>query len=810
LGGVAGPCPGSVTVAAAGRNLVIAFQAAISFPMINDGITISQVRLNARSVAGTGTVTAILSGFSSAPTTNPITFTQPVVTVGTVLPSATASLAQVEAPFRTCLPTGLPGSPLHLAIVENLAATFTTTAQEAAFAGMPAPVSGTTVEVTFTGVPPGMTIQPANTTGSSSTLVVSGLPPAVTQETGLPIVFNFTFSSTDLASGETLAINFAIGHADKISPATLASAINVRVRLGPVRAVDQIPAFDDVALLSATPFVVTPCRFGALPSPQSFTVKAGANAPSLNLPLTVQEGGNHPFTMTASTTSGGDWLSVTPGSGTLPVAASGTMNVQSLVAGTYDGRITVEAPGVITMVITVNLTVQPNPPLIAISPSTLSFAGSQGGPNPPPQILNLSNSGGGALNWSVEVSTASGVAWLSVSPMSGSVTGTQVVPLTVSVNGTALAPGIHNASVRLTAQGAGNTPQTLAVTLALSAPATIVLTPAALSLITETGVSPASQTFQISNSGGGILGWTATPTTSTGGNWLSVAPNTGVAPSTLTITVNAASLARGTYSGQITIAATASTTASNSPQVLSVVVTVGGPVVNPGGVVSSASYQAGGIVAPGSIASVFGLRLSGTTRSASTLPLPTVLEGAQVLVNEQAAPLFFVSPTQVNFQMPVEARSSTVQIVVLFDTLRSASVTVPSGAELPSVFTVNQAGTGQAAALNADSTPNSAQNPAAADSAIALYVTGLGATNPSFATGQAGATSEPLNRTVLTPVVRIAGVASEVLYSGLAPGFVGLYQVNVRIPQGTSAGPSVGVEVEFLGRKSNPVTIAVR
>lgn len=112
--------------------------------------------------------------------------------------------------------------------------------------------------------------------------------------------------------------------------------------------------------------------------------------------------------------------------------------------------------------------------------------------------------------------------------------------------------------------------------------------------------------------------------------------------------------------------------------------------------------------------------------------------------------------------------------------------------------------------LNQDYSPNSADKPAATGSVIQIFATGLGVTTPAAATGQPGATAEPFHRTVLTPAVLVNGVPAEVLFSALAPNFVGLYQVNARVPAGTPAGNAVPLLIQTGSRQSNATAIAVR
>ena len=91
-----------------------------------------------------------------------------------------------------------------------------------------------------------------------------------------------------------------------------------------------------------------------------------------------------------------------------------------------------------------------------------------------------------------------------------------------------------------------------------------------------------------------------------------------------------------------------------------------------------------------------------------------------------------------------------------------------------------------------------------------VFATGLGATEPRVPSGQAGPSTEPLAKVVVMPEVRIGNKTARVLFAGLAPGFVGLYQVNVEIPSGVEPGPAVPVVVTQNAVVSNTVTLAIR
>lgn len=195
--------------------------------------------------------------------------------------------------------------------------------------------------------------------------------------------------------------------------------------------------------------------------------------------------------------------------------------------------------------------------------------------------------------------------------------------------------------------------------------------------------------------------------------------------------------------------------------------------------VTNAASGQPGPVAPGSIVSIYGTGLAQSTASAPSLPLPTTLAGVTVRVNNLAAPVFYASPGQINAQVPFEAPLGTVSVAVSSgDSLVAAgSATVQPVA--PGLFTLGQ---GQSAALNQDYSLNSAARPAPAGSVIVVYVTGLGPVENPVATGLA-ATAHPLSRVTSPVTATIDGRPAQLMFAGLAPGFAGLYQVNIVVPQ---------------------------
>jgi uncharacterized protein (TIGR03437 family) len=233
-------------------------------------------------------------------------------------------------------------------------------------------------------------------------------------------------------------------------------------------------------------------------------------------------------------------------------------------------------------------------------------------------------------------------------------------------------------------------------------------------------------------------------------------------------------------------------------------------------VVDSASYSPS-VVAPGELVTIFGTSIGPTAAAGATVnpasgTLPLTLGGVQVTFNGQPAPLLYGSAGQINAVAPFEiAGQSTVQLAITQANGQSLATTLPVVESNPSIFSANASGTGQGAILNnADLTRNSASNPAALGSVIAIYATGTGVTKPASVDGSLTGTNPPL---VAQPVtVTIGGQNAQVLYQGAAPGLVaGISQINVQIPLNITPGPSVPVTLAVGSTQSqNSVTIAVK
>lgn len=225
-------------------------------------------------------------------------------------------------------------------------------------------------------------------------------------------------------------------------------------------------------------------------------------------------------------------------------------------------------------------------------------------------------------------------------------------------------------------------------------------------------------------------------------------------------------------------------------------------------VVNSASFRRGQPVAVGSIASAFGTFAGVVQTSAPAIPLPKVLGGVRVLVDTIECPLFYVSNTQINFQVPGSLGPGTHQVrVVAGSGEQTGTLVIMSAA--PGVFTVFSSGDPpRGAVVNQNTTVNAADSPEDRGRVVSLYATGPGALSRSIGDGEV-APSSPLINTVSTPTVYISGVVANVEFSGLAPTFAGLWQINVRIPDRPFISGRVPVQVFMDGVDSNEVTIFV-
>lgn len=224
-------------------------------------------------------------------------------------------------------------------------------------------------------------------------------------------------------------------------------------------------------------------------------------------------------------------------------------------------------------------------------------------------------------------------------------------------------------------------------------------------------------------------------------------------------------------------------------------------------VVNSASLVEGP-VAPGELITIFGANLgppSPTQGSVQSGVVANTVESTEVLIGGTAAPLLYVSPTQINTIIPFGVSGASTQIQIDYQGQTVASTNVPVEAASPAVFSMNGNGGGQGAILNQNGSVNSSSNPAAPGSVVAIYATGAGLTAPASSDG--AITTAPYPKPNLAVSVTIDGLPAQVLYAGAAPGLVaGVLQINAVVP--ANAYPATYDQVVVtIGDYTSPTAI---
>jgi uncharacterized protein (TIGR03437 family) len=586
-----------------------------------------------------------------------------------------------------------------------------------------------------------------------------------------------------------------------------------------------------------------------------FTAVSGGAAPPAQS-FVVENGGLRTMSWTAvpQAVSGGNWLSLAPASGSAAAGVSTntpvgvSVNPGRLVAGTYYGLVGVAATGagnspqLVSVVL--NVLAPGDLPAPAISSVGLLPVGLVGG-SPATDTTTLFNLTSQPQAFTSVVSTQDGGTWLSVSPASGTVPAAGSTQLTAQVNASGLSAGVRyglvwlafpdgtvrtlsvvsvlgpaagssaearvpepaegsSAEARAPEPAAGCTPTSLALSLPSLGPRFNVTASQAVPMQAKivdscgaTVTSGASVLMSFSNKdapvtmvpGAGMWGSTWTPR--------NPGANIGVEVTAFLV------VGQNVIGGQTEVTGTVQSAPSTS-------------AASPNVIANSASYLQPGQISPGSWVSIFGERMADGTGLANSVPFPNTLNGTQVALGDIPLPVLYVSAGQVNALIPYSLSASTNHpLLIQRNGTSSVPLDVTVADVLPAIYTTNQSGKGQGAILIANTgllaAPLGAfpgSRPVQRGEYLEIYASGLGTVLNRPADGAAapaGAT------TLMTPTVTIGGVqATNVIYSGLAPGLVGLYQVNVQVPVGVPTDDAVEVVVAVGGNSSNTVTIAVQ
>jgi uncharacterized protein (TIGR03437 family) len=520
------------------------------------------------------------------------------------------------------------------------------------------------------------------------------------------------------------------------------------------------------------------------PAALSFTYQMNGTLPAAQM---ISASTSVPAVVAASVTTG-SWLTVTPGLAQAPTTFNVSVSLTGLSAGVYAGFVTFTANGS-QQNLPVTLTVQPAPQL-SLSASSLSFAAMPGGGNPPAQSVQVT-SNGTALSFQV----LSSANWLKAVATTSQTPGA----ISVSVDATKLTAGTYSGAVAISASGAAS--QTIGVSLTVSALPLLTVSPAEINVTyVADGDIPFPQPLVVFS--GTQLAYTLQVTSN---GWLSVNHSSGTAPDLLQASVNPAGLTPGIYQGSIRVTASG---ASNSPQDIVVKLTVNAapPLIYPGGVVNAASLLYGAI-APGELIMIFGENFTQTSQSATRTPWPNSLAGISVTVNGIAASLLAVTPGQIKAQIPFGVANGMTRIVVTAGQQASTPEMLPIAPVAPGTFYSAESNT---ALQNADFSTNSQTNPASFKDVVIAYLTGQGALNQNLAAGTPSPGDPPLYPVLPVSAIIDGDATATVLFAGMAPGQVGVMQVNLVVPKLPDGEHMLKITVGGVETNSVPIFVAGR
>jgi len=583
----------------------------------------------------------------------------------------------------------------------------------------------------------------------------------------------------------------------------------------------------------------------------SYTVVLGGNeTPPQSVYILNPGSGTLNWSAQAGQNGCGDWLTFPGGSmgsvsaGTpaqLLVALNGTA-VQSQAAGTYYCSVQVTAPGAAnspeTVTVVLNVLAAGSYLSPFVQPSGYVFTGTAGSPVPPAEITIVSPTLQ-PVTYSSAAVTSDGGSWCTVSPDHGPVTGD--VPIDIAADYTKLNAGTaYTCTVQLSfSDGSLQTVNLLAIVTPAAADPRNVSSPQGqprTSGQSGTNCSPGAPVFV--NPGAGFNAAAFQPSEvdiqiqdSCGNpidtqNVFLFSTYSGGNNDPAGDFVGPTQTAPGLYKYQWTptnspqnISQSAVTlTAAYIPSVshitppaseLAGFVSLAPSPTRTVEVASAASYTTQ--MAVGAIIAIFGDNLADGEQQASQVPLPTELQRTTVLVDNQKVPLFYASSAQINAQIPYNlSTNSPHQLLVVRDDMQSLPQSFTLADAQPAIFTTNAGGYGQGAILGPDNvTLADSNNPVGVGDVAVIYCAGLGPVTPTVAAGSPAGVLTHVTAPLTVTIGNIA--ATNIAYAGLSPNYVGLYQVNVTVPEGVQPGNAVPVVITVGNLQSQPgVTMAVK
>jgi uncharacterized protein (TIGR03437 family) len=575
----------------------------------------------------------------------------------------------------------------------------------------------------------------------------------------------------------------------------------------------------------------------AAPQGANFQIPAG-NAPGSSVgAFNVAIAGSGSANWSASVLPGANWLSVSTPSGSASSSSPGTVRfavdpaaVAALAPGNYYGDIRVSSSDAVDSPldysVVVNVTsagdsVKPVP-----STAGLVFATDAASPAPTAQSVQVFASSTVPVAYQASTATRDGGSWLAVSPAKGSASSASPGLSSVSVNTAGLAPGVYRGAVSYAFSAAAV--RTVNVTLIIGSSSG-----ASVSGLVSPSLKPRLQSYgscvpaslvptQIGlfDNFQQLMGWPAPLEVLVLDDCGRPVPDAQVSarfsngdpPLPLTPVDNASGLFSATWtprttSPQVTVSTMASSAAfaPASAQITGEVLVNSVPILAPNGAFNIFTSSVGAPVAPGSVLQIYGSNLSLQTLAATTTPLTTSLGGTSVLIGGIPAPLYFVSPGQINAQAPFELPAGgQYQVQVTSDGATGAPESIYMAPVSPALASLP---TGAIIAEHTDYSLVTVDSPAKPGETILIYLSGLGATDTPVGSGAASPFS-PLAHALTAPTVILNGQTAPVAFYGLSPGGVGLYQINFQVPPETPAG-DLPLVVNQSGASSNTAVLPV-
>jgi uncharacterized protein (TIGR03437 family) len=307
-----------------------------------------------------------------------------------------------------------------------------------------------------------------------------------------------------------------------------------------------------------------------------------------------------------------------------------------------------------------------------------------------------------------------------------------------------------------------------------------------------------------------LMNYLATSSSPAGGvSWSMQPPSPdGYYDSQTTVNVSVAPLAGYKFvlwSGDLSGVSPSASIAMNVPRSIQAILGKV-PYLAPSAVTNAAGGQAGNGVAPGSVISIFGLNLGAGTAIAPSGPLPQTLGGVTVAVAGRLLPLFFVSPSQINAQLPADFAPGTQTVTVSAPGQPDAQTSFAIVQDAPGLFQQAVNGQAMAVALHADGSAVTSDAPAQPGETITVYGTGFGPTAPARPEGLPVAATPPL---ILTDpsAVQLGGAALAVGNAFAVPGAVGVDAIQFVV--GTGAA-NCQLTVTVNGQQSNTVQLPMQ